>query len=205
MKFGTDGVRGRANVELTAADALALGRAAGQILGARVAVVGGDTRVSTPMLEAALVAGLASEGIEVHRLGVAPTPMVAFHAARLDAIGAVVSASHNPYHDNGIKLFGPGGTKLSDESESRIEGALSELSAPDREPGHVHEPDGSAAAAYVAHVGSVLDGRRLDGMHVVVDAANGAASEVAAAALEQTGARIDVIHHLPDGYNINVE
>ena len=109
MRFGTDGIRGVANTELTPSFALDLGRAAARVLGATCAVVGGDTRRSTPMLEAALVAGLASEGLEVHRLGVAPTPAIAYHAARLGGIGAVVSASHNPYEDNGIKLFSPSG------------------------------------------------------------------------------------------------
>ena len=115
MRFGTDGVRGRANTELTPEFALALGRAAAQVLDADHAVVGGDSRQSTPMLEAAFVAGLAAEGVEVHRLGVTPTPAVAFEAARSGAMGAVISASHNAYHDNGIKLFGPGGTKLPDD------------------------------------------------------------------------------------------
>ena len=135
MRFGTDGVRGVANTELTPSFALDLGRAAARVLGATCAVVGGDTRRSTPMLEAALVAGLASEGLEVHRLGVAPTPAIAYHAARLGGIGAVVSASHNPYEDNGIKLFSPSGTKLPDEVEQLIEAELSGLGPPTGEPG----------------------------------------------------------------------
>ena len=101
MKFGTDGVRGVANTELTASFALDLGRAAARVLGGREAVVGGDTRVSTAMLEAAFVAGLASEGVVVHRLGVVPTPVVAFEAARRDCLGAMISASHNPYPTTG--------------------------------------------------------------------------------------------------------
>src|SRR5262245_9112611 len=109
MKFGTDGVRGVANVDLTASLALDLGRAAARVLAPRgsgvEAVVGGDTRVSTAMLEAAFVAGLSAEGVPVHRLGVVTTPVVAFEASRRGAMGAVVSASHNPYRDNGIKLF----------------------------------------------------------------------------------------------------
>ena len=121
MKFGTDGVRGVANTDLTAAFALDLGRAAARVLGGTEAVVGGDTRVSTAMLEAAFVAGLASEGVVVHRLGVVPTPVVAFEAARRDCLGAMISASHNPYRDNGIKLFARGGTKLPDDVEERIE------------------------------------------------------------------------------------
>ena len=153
MRFGTDGVRGVANTELTPSFALDLGRAAARVLGATCAVVGGDTRRSTPMLEAALVAGLASEGLEVHRLGVAPTPAIAYHAARLGGIGAVVSASHNPYEDNGIKLFSPSGTKLPDEVEELIEAELSRLGQPAAEPGvivdswAIHD-----RAAYVRHV-----------------------------------------------------
>ena len=122
MKFGTDGVRGVANSDLTASFALDLGRAAARVLGGSEAVVGGDTRVSTAMLEAAFVAGLASEGVVVHRLGVVPSPVVAFESARRGCLGAVISASHNPYQDNGIKLFAPGGLKLSDAVEARDRG-----------------------------------------------------------------------------------
>src|SRR6476469_5818034 len=134
MKFGTDGVRGVANVDLTASFALDLGRAAARVRGGTEAVVGGDTRVSTAMLEAAFVAGLASEGVAVHRLGVVATPVVAFAAARRDCLGAVISASHNPYRDNGIKLFARGGTKLTDEIERRIEAAVVDLPGPTGDP-----------------------------------------------------------------------
>ena len=160
MRFGTDGVRGRANTDLTAAFALDLGRAAAKVLRASEAVVGGDSRLSTPMLEAAFVAGLAAEGVEVHRLGVTPTPAVAFEAARLGAMGAVVSASHNPYHDNGIKLFAVGGTKLPDEVESRIETALESLGDPTGDPAHIHGR-GASAEGYVAHLLDVLEGLSL--------------------------------------------
>ena len=202
MRFGTDGVRGRANVDLTASFALDLGRAAAHVLGADVAVVGGDSRVSTPMLEAAFVAGLASEGVEVHRLGVTPTPAVAFEAARLGAMGAVVSASHNPYHDNGIKLFAVGGTKLPDEVEARIEAALAALDAPSADPAPIHGR-GVSSDAYVEHLASALDGRSLGGMSIVVDAANGAASHIAADVFRRVGADVHVIHAEPDGININ--
>jgi phosphoglucosamine mutase len=202
VRFGTDGVRGRANTELTAAFALDLGRAAAQVLGAELAVVGGDSRVSTPMLEAAFVAGLASEGVEVHRLGVTPTPAVAFEAARLGAMGAVVSASHNAFHDNGIKLFAVGGTKLADEVESRIEAALGALTAPTGDPGPIHGR-GASAEGYIDHLLAVLDGRDLDGLGVVVDAANGSASHLAADVLQRTGARAVVINAQPNGFNIN--
>ncbi|MGH9134147.1 MAG: phosphoglucosamine mutase, partial [Ilumatobacteraceae bacterium] len=149
-----------ANTELTPSFALDLGRAAARVLGATCAVVGGDTRRSTPMLEAALVAGLASEGLEVHRLGVAPTPAIAYHAARLGGIGAVVSASHNPYADNGIKLFAPSGTKLPDDVERMIEAELATLGEPKGEPGVIIESWAlHDREAYIDHVVGVLEGR----------------------------------------------
>ena len=202
MRFGTDGVRGRANTELTASFALDLGRAAARVLDVRLAVVGGDSRVSTAMLEAAFVAGLAAEGVEVRRLGVTPTPAVAFEAARLGAMGAVISASHNPYFDNGIKLFAPGGTKLPDHVESQIEHELSALDASTGEPAPIHGR-GDASGGYVEHLLKVLEGRRLDGLRVVIDAANGAASHLVADVFGRTGARVVVINAQPDGTNIN--
>ncbi len=202
MRFGTDGVRGRANTDLTPEFALDLGRAAARVLDANLAVVGGDSRISTPMLEAALVAGLSSEGVEVHRLGVTPTPAVAFEAARLGAMGAVVSASHNPYHDNGIKLFAAGGTKLSDEVEARIEATLGSSTGPTGEPAAIHGR-GSSSDEYVSHLLGVLDGRDLTGVGVVVDAANGAASHLVAEVFQRTGARTVVVNASPNGTNIN--
>jgi phosphoglucosamine mutase len=201
VRFGTDGVRGRANLELTPAFALDLGRAAARVLGGDLAVVGGDSRRSTPMLEAALVAGLTCEGLDVVRLGTVPTPAVAFEAARRGAIGAVVSASHNPFHDNGIKLFAAGGTKLADVVESEIESVLAQLPEPSAEPGAVL--DTPSADAYVAHLLNVLDGRRLDNLRLVVDAANGAASQLVGPVFRGAGADVVVIHAAPDGRNIN--
>ena len=201
MQFGTDGVRGRANTELTASFALELGRAAARVLAASTAVVGGDSRISTPMLEAAFVAGLASEGVEVIRLGVAPTGAIAFEAARLGAMGAVVSASHNPYEDNGIKLFAVGGTKLPDELEQRIEQALGALPVPAGEPGAIHGR--RHLSAYVDHLVAVLEGRDLHGLRLVVDAANGAASHVAGEVFQRAGAHVVLINASPDGRNIN--
>ena len=219
MRFGTDGVRGVANTELTPEFVLRLGRAAARVLGASVAVVGGDTRRSTAMLDAALVAGLASEGVDVVRLGVVPTPAVAHHAALMGAMGAMVSASHNPHHDNGIKLFAVGGTKLPDAVERQIEAALDELGADDGtggptgagvevEPGAV--TDASAGGqhhtfltGYLDHVLDALEGRSLAGVRVVVDAANGAASESAGELFRRAGAEVVVIHADPDGRNIN--
>ena len=201
MKFGTDGVRGIANTDLTAAFALDLGRAAARVLDGREAVVGGDTRVSTAMLEAAFVAGLASEGVVVHRLGVVPTPVVAFEAARRDAIGAVISASHNPFHDNGIKLFARGGTKLPDEVERRIEADVVALPQPTGEPAQLLDVED--IPAYRDHVLNALEGRDLRGMYVVVDAANGAGSDLAARLFRDAGADVMAIHDRPDGRNIN--
>ena len=202
MRFGTDGVRGRANTDLTASFALDLGRAAAKVLRASVAVVGGDSRLSTPMLEAAFVAGLASEGVEVHRLGVTPTPAVAFEAQRIGAMGAVISASHNPYHDNGIKLFAVGGTKLADHVEGAIEAQLADLDPPAGAPGVIHGRGGSADA-YVEHLLATFEGRDLAGMRIVVDAANGAASHLAADVFAHTRAQVVVINDQPDGRNIN--
>ncbi len=201
MKFGTDGVRGVANSDLTASFALDLGRAAARVLGGTDAVVGGDTRVSTAMLEAAFVAGLASEGVIVHRLGVVPTPAVAFEAGRRDCLGAMISASHNPYRDNGIKLFDRGGTKLPDVLEERIETEVVSLPAPAGEPAQL--VDVEDIPAYRDHLLAVLDGRRLDGLRIVVDAANGAASRLAGPVLAAAGADVVAIHAEPDGRNIN--
>jgi phosphoglucosamine mutase len=204
MKFGTDGVRGVANVDLTASFALDLGRAAARVLvgdGRGEAVVGGDTRVSTAMLEAAFVAGLASEGVVVHRLGVVPTPVVAFECQRRGVIGAVISASHNPYHDNGIKLFARGGTKLPDEVERRIEGVVTTLPLPTVEPAQLVDVESSPD--YAAHVRAAVDGRTLEGLRIVIDAANGAASRIAAPLFRGAGADVVAIHDSPDGRNIN--
>ena len=201
MKFGTDGVRGRANTELTADIALRLGRASARVLQPARAVVGGDSRLSTPMLEAAFVAGLASEGVHVVRLGVTPTPAVAFEAARTGAMGAVISASHNPFYDNGIKLFAPGGTKLADDVEARIETEMGALPQPTAEAGEVHGR--RDASLYVNHLLAALAGRRLDRLRLVVDAANGAASHIVSEVFSATGAEVEVIHATPDGRNIN--
>ncbi len=213
MNFGTDGVRGVAHEELTTEFAVRLARAAACVLGAdgaRTVVIGGDTRESTPAFDVALTEGFNAEGIDVVRLGVVPTPLVAFEAQRSDAMGAMVSASHNPYQDNGIKLFAPGGTKLTDDVEARIEAELAALDNPRR-----RSPVGSlrttepavvavnGSSGYVDHVLKVLEGRDLNGLKVVLDAANGAASAVAPAALRRAGAEVIVVADAPDGRNIN--
>jgi phosphoglucosamine mutase len=210
LRFGTDGVRGVANRDLTPELVTALGRAAARVLGAdRPFVIGRDTRRSGPLLESALVAGLCSEGADVERVGVLPTPGVAYLAQLFDAPAAVISASHNPYPDNGVKLFSRGGRKIADGPEQRIELELRRLV----DAGAGDGPDGpgvgvardrlGAAADYIAHLVAALGGRRLDGQSVVVDCGNGAAFEVAPWALRVQGAWVRVLHDQPDGTNIN--
>ncbi len=214
LSFGTDGVRGVANEALSPEFTLALGRAAARTLEGATWAVGRDTRRSGTLLHAALAAGLASEGARVLDLGVLPTPAVAHWAQRNDAPAAMISASHNPFADNGVKFFAPGGLKLDDGAQARIESRLAELlarpagavdpSAPTGEGVGVLDVDGSAHAAYVEHLrDGVLDGRRLGGTRVVLDAANGAASEVAAEVIGGLGATVTVLHASPDGRNIN--
>jgi phosphoglucosamine mutase len=208
LRFGTDGVRGVANAELTPELALGLGRAAARVLGVDTVVVGRDTRISGPLLEAALAAGFAAEGVTVERLGVLPTPGVAFVAEADGVAGAMISASHNPFADNGIKLFAPGGLKLTDDAELAIEQELERvLAGPSNGPageavGSIVERPG-AAERYVEHLTGILGRHRLDGMTIVLDCANGAAFEVAPITFERLGANVVVIGDRPDGCNIN--
>ncbi len=211
LRFGTDGVRGPAD-ELDDRLVEALGRAAAQVLGgADGFVIGRDTRRSGPRLEAALARGLTAGGAEVRFLGVAPTPAVAWSAADRGIPGAVISASHNPWSDNGIKFFAAGGRKLSDQIEARLEAALDanlDLSSPPAPP-----PVGTVdlaldlaldlVAAWSGAVEASIEGRRLDGLRVVVDCANGAASAVARPLLAALGAEVEVLAGDPDGKNIN--
>ncbi len=209
-RFGTDGVRGLANADLNAELAHALGRAAARVLGSPAFVVGRDTRRSGPLLQAAFSAGLATEGSDVLDVGVLPTPGVAYLAEQRGEPGAVISASHNPFADNGIKLFGPGGTKLAVEVEASVEAELEALLA---DPGRPPErPTGAevgwlasepgALDDYRAHLLSVPEGRRLDGLSVVLDCANGAASGVAPGVFTDLGAEVRSIGCDPDGVNI---
>ena len=210
-RFGTDGVRGVANEELTAELALALGRATARVLPTQAFVVGRDTRRSGPLLQAALSAGLATEGADVIDLGVLPTPGVANVAEQRKMPGAMVSASHNPFGDNGIKLFSPLGTKLPVEVEDDVARELDSIVAdPDRPPrrptGHgvgTISADPEAADLYRDHLRSALDGRSLAGLRIVVDCANGAASAFAPAVLADLGAAVTALHDAPDGTNIN--
>ncbi len=209
--FGTDGVRGIANRELTAELALALGAAAARRLAetreARrpVAVVGRDPRASGEMLEAAVIAGLASEGVDTLRAGVLPTPAVAYLTSAYDAdFGVMISASHNPMPDNGIKVFGPGGRKLDDATEDQIEELLAAgpgLRAVGAGIGRVIDA-ADATDRYLRQLGKAST-VRLDGLTVVVDCAHGAASVAAPRAYRAAGARVVAINAEPDGLNIN--
>ena len=220
--FGTDGVRGVANGDLTAELALDLSVAAAHVLaeagafrhadGHRPrAVVGRDTRISGQFLEAAVVAGLASAGVDVLLLGVLPTPGVAYLTASLDAdLGVMISASHNPMPDNGIKFLARGGVKLDDAIEVAIEERLREPW--DRPTGAAVgrvEPYTAAVDDYARHLVSTLDGplTRPDGrpIKVVLDCAHGAASRVGPLALTDAGAQVVAINDRPDGLNINHE
>jgi phosphoglucosamine mutase len=208
LRFGTDGIRGVANTELTPELALALGRAAARVLGGDRVVIGRDTRISGPLLEAALAAGFAAEGVSVQRLGVLPTPAVAFVSEAEGVPGAMISASHNPFADNGIKLFAPGGLKLPDDAEEAVEAELEAVlagtagGAAGEGVGEVEDRPG-AAERYVEHLTGILTGHRLDGLTLVLDCANGAAGEVAPAAFQRAGADVLVINDHPDGCNIN--
>lgn len=209
--FGTDGIRGVANVDLRPSLAFALGRAtAHRIVGPGGAlVVGQDTRRSGDMFTAAITAGATSIGADVHRVGVVPTPALAFLAGEGEfAAGIMVSASHNPAEDNGLKVLDGAGLKLDDAVEDDLEALIwraDEL--PGAAPGALgREIDaGMLVERYLAHRGSLA--RRIDaaGLHVVLDLANGAASGIGAALLEATGARVTAIHGDPDGDNINRE
>jgi phosphoglucosamine mutase len=211
--FGTDGVRGLANRDVTAELALDLGVAAAHVLGSTGAfddhrpraVVGRDPRASGEFLSAAVSAGLASAGVDVTDLGVVPTPAVAHLTGQLGSdLGVMISASHNPMPDNGIKFFARGGFKLDDRIEEAIEERLQE---PWERPtgagvGRIETDPGFGARGYVAHlVTSVV--ADLTGLRIAVDCANGAASTIGPMALREAGADVVVINASPDGRNIN--
>jgi phosphoglucosamine mutase len=215
--FGTDGVRGVANADLTAELALGLSVAAAHVLaeagtfeGHRpVAVVGRDPRASGEFLEAAVVAGLASAGVDVLRVGVLPTPAVAYLTGALGAdLGVMLSASHNAMPDNGVKFFARGGHKLADELEDRIEAIYDEhrTGAPWDRPtgagvGRVRDYE-EGLEEYVGHLLTVVP-NRLDGLTVVLDEAHGAAARVSPEAFTRAGATVVTIGAEPDGLNIN--
>jgi phosphoglucosamine mutase len=197
LKFGTDGVRGVADTELTSELVTALGAAAREVIGPGPFLIGRDTRASGPRLLGDLAAGLG----DVVDLGVLPTPAVAFASAAHQRPAAMISASHNPYQDNGIKFFLPGGRKLSDEIEARLVAAIHLGTAAAAQP-HI-ESAAHPTAAYEEHVRNSIGGRTLDGLTVVVDCANGAAYDVAPRVLRELGATVHVMADRPDGTNIN--
>ncbi len=208
--FGTDGIRGLANAELTAELALNVAEAAAAVLSASglghrpVAVVGRDPRASGEMLAAAVTAGLTAAGADVLQVGVLPTPALAHLVADTGAdLGVMISASHNAMPDNGIKLFAAGGLKLDDAVEDRVEQHIG--SCIERPVGagigRVRQLD-DAAERYLAHL-LAASSQRLDGIRLVVDCANGAASRVAPEAYRRAGAEVVAIHAEPDGLNIN--
>lgn len=213
--FGTDGVRGVANVDLTAELAVDLAVAAAHVLGdvgafthddrpRPLAVVGCDTRASGEFLQYAVVAGLASAGVDVLVVGVLPTPGVAYLTATLDAdLGVMLSASHNPMPDNGIKFFASGGVKLADDIEAAIEDRLGEQWDRPTGAGVGRVRDAAdLAERYLEHLVAAVPAS-LTGIRCVVDCANGAASEVAPEAYRRLGAEVIAINAEPDGYNIN--
>ena len=210
--FGTDGVRGVANVDLTAELAVDLAIAAAHVLGEigafaghrPKAIVGQDSRASGDFLEAAVVAGLTSAGVDVYRVGVLPTPAVAFLVKESGAdLGVMISASHNPMPDNGIKFFAKGGDKLADQVEAQIEARLGE---PWDRPTGLNVGriifDEAAMERYITHLLSTID-TKLTGLKVIVDCANGAASTVAPTVYERAGATVTAISATPTGWNIN--
>ena len=212
--FGTDGVRGLANKKLTPILALKLGQAAAEVLTADresyelrpTAIIGRDPRVSGEMLDAAIAAGLASRGVDVVRVGVLPTPAIAFLTDDYGAdLGVMISASHNPMPDNGIKFFAAGGRKLPDSVEDQIQSTMEQLS--DDGPtgtklGRIISESPDARVRYRKHLREAVP-VDLSGLKVVVDAANGAASRVAIEAYREAGAEVVAIHNKPNAFNIN--
>jgi phosphoglucosamine mutase len=210
--FGTDGVRGIANVDLTAELAVDLAIAAAHVLGEigafaghrPKAIVGQDSRASGDFLESAIVAGLTSAGVDVYRVGVLPTPAIAYLVKESNAdLGVMISASHNPMPDNGIKFFAKGGDKLADIVEAQIESRLGE---PWDRPvglnvGRIVQDEG-AKERYIKYLLSTIT-ENLNGLKVVVDCANGAASYVAPDVYEKAGAKVTAISSAPTGWNIN--
>ncbi|MGH9020901.1 MAG: phosphoglucosamine mutase [Acidimicrobiales bacterium] len=206
VRFGTDGIRGRFGDEITVDLAYRLGRAVAEVFGpsGRPVFVGYDTRESSPALASAVLAGLSDGAARGVNLGAFTTPGVAVIARARGGVGVVVSASHNPYYDNGLKVLGPGGGKLDHETEEAVADALHR--APARVGEDVDAPaiDDTAEHEYVAHLRSHVSSD-LSALRLVVDCANGAASHVAHELYESTGARVTVINDRPDGRNINLE
>lgn len=205
LQFGTDGVRGDTRTLLSAEAVAALGRAGAEVLGADGFAVGRDTRASSPILAAAIHGGTATAGGHSVDLGVVPTPAVARWCHDHGVAGAVVSASHNPAHDNGVKFFAAGGMKLSEDSQHQIQQRFDQFfkTGDTGIEGTGTDRHLEAVERHLAAVVDSLDGRDLKGLSVVADLANGAATTVAEQALTELGAEVTVIHNSPDGHNIN--
>ena len=207
--FGTDGVRGVAISEITPEYVLALGRAVARVLGSSRLVIARDPRVSGPVLESAFSAGAAAQGVRVEQLGVLPTPAVAMISAHENVPGVVVTASHNKFSDNGIKVFAAGGRKLTDADEKRIEAELhfllsQESDAPAADGGvGVVIRRSDAVSLYVEHLVGLFGEGTLAGLRIVIDTANGAMSNVASLVLGRLGADVIVMNDAPNGTNIN--
>ena len=202
IRFGTDGVRGVAFEQLTTDYVARLGRVAARRLGSTRVLIGQDTRESGAQLAAALAGGLRAGGCDVEFLGVMPTPAIAYLAQVDGCAAAAITASHNPYQDNGVKLFSVGGNKLTDEMQDLIESDLAEASSdPVDQAVSLSRIDRSDA--YVAHACSVIAPRDLRGVTVVLDCANGAMSDVAPRAFAALGATVIAINDEPNGRNIN--
>jgi phosphoglucosamine mutase len=211
IRFGTDGVRGEANTDISVELVLALGRAVARVMPADRYLIGRDTRRSGLLLQAAISAGLAAEGVDVVDLGVLPTPGVAWLSNQEKVPAAVISASHNPFADNGVKFFAAGGLKLPDSKEAEIEAELARVLAGETVIGDGISGEGvgrllvddTASEHYIDSLVKVLGGRDLSGLRIAVDCANGAASVVGPEVLRRLGADVTVIADQPDGSNIN--
>lgn len=203
LRFGTDGVRGNADKDLPSDFVVALGRAVAQTMGAPRILIGRDTRESGPRIEADFAAGLRCENVAPVSLGVAPTPAIAFAAAQAGVPAAIVSASHNPWRDNGVKVIGADGRKLTDEQEAAIEAALERFVREQPSSTAVEIEADDESDAYLAHLLGALGGRTLAGMRIVIDCANGATSGIGPRVLSAAGAEVHVFHADPDGRNIN--
>jgi phosphoglucosamine mutase len=211
LRFGTDGVRGVALTELTEQYAADLGYAAASVLSLKHVVIGRDTRESGLVLQTALARGFVAGGATVELLGVSPTPAIAFAAAQRGCAGAAVTASHNPFSDNGIKIFGLGGIKLTDDQEQLIEAALANNSA--KSSGRESTSNSDAAVSesisaideYRKSIEGLVPNRAFADIRIVVDCANGAMSDVAPYVFAQLGATVIAIHCEPNGKNINAE
>ncbi len=201
VRFGTDGIRGRAFDEISVDLAYRLGRAVANVFSVPI-FVGYDTRESSPQLAAAVLTGLVDGGADAHNLGIFTTPGVAVIAHQRGGAGIVVSASHNPYYDNGLKVLGVGGAKLDHASEAAVTNALALAPSPASATFETFSIEKTAEHDYAQHLRHLVPGD-LSSLHIVLDCANGAASHVAHELFESTGATITTLHDQPNGKNIN--